>query len=370
MNNWNFKNNTTKDAITGYEDVMDKLKEYTKERYLPLDENDRAKMVDEIFNVYREKNIFPIYYYNENGIAKEIKKCIDKDVDFKEGTLDLKFNQGSSLCKYLFPNLHKVDAKVKNNTMIDRFYDDHKLKRAIDFSLRFKKSVTPSEIRTSLEMIGGNVATNFKPMVAKALYEKYVPKNGIILDSSSGFGGRMLGALSSKNNYTYIGTEPCTETFANLNTLGSEIEKVTGRTNSFKVVCKGSEDFNLGKEYFDFSFTSPPYFTLEMYSDEETQSTIKFPTLEEWIEGFVKPTIKNNYDMLKKGSYYAINIADFNIGSNRVEFVDKWIELCEEIGFEYVERIDMKLTTRRGNGHNIDGVDKKKEEGIYIFKKN
>ena len=83
MNNWNFKNNTTKDAITGYEDVMDKLKEYTKERYLPLDENDRAKMVDEIFNVYREKNIFPIYYYNQKGIAKEIKKCIDKDVDFK-----------------------------------------------------------------------------------------------------------------------------------------------------------------------------------------------------------------------------------------------------------------------------------------------
>ena len=70
MNNWNFKNETTKDFITGYEDVMDKLKEYTKERYLPLNEEDRAKMVNEVFNIYREKNIFPIYYYNENGIAK------------------------------------------------------------------------------------------------------------------------------------------------------------------------------------------------------------------------------------------------------------------------------------------------------------
>ena len=29
MNNWNFKNNTTKDAITGYEDVMDKFVEGT-----------------------------------------------------------------------------------------------------------------------------------------------------------------------------------------------------------------------------------------------------------------------------------------------------------------------------------------------------
>lgn len=370
MNTWNFKNETKKEAITGYEDVLSKLKEYTKERYLPLNTEDRAKMVDEIFTIYRTKNIFPIYYYNEKGISKEIKKCIDKDVAFKDGTLDLKYNQGSSLCKYLFPNLHKVNAKVKNNTMLDRFNDDHKLKRAIDFSLRFKKSVTPSEIRTSLELIGGNVATNFKPMVAKALYEKYVPKNGIILDSSCGFGGRMLGALSSKNNYTYIGTEPCTETFANLNILGKEIEKVTGRSNSFKVICKGSEEFNLNKEYFDFSFTSPPYFTLEIYSDEETQSTVKFPTLEEWLNGFVETTIKNNYDMLKKGSYYAINISDFNLGNKRIEFVDKWIELCKKTGFEYVERIDMKLTTRKGVGHSENGIDKKKEEGIYIFKKN
>lgn len=368
--NWNFVNNTNKDYVTGYEDVLDKLKEYTKDRYLPLDEEGRKKIVDEVFEIYRSKNIFPIQYYNEKGIAKEIQKCIDRDVEFKEDTLDLKLNQGSSLCKFLFPNLHRVDAKVKNNTMYERFYNDHKLKRAIDFALRFKKSVTPSEIRTSLELIGGNVATNFKPMVAKCLYERYVPKGGVILDSSCGFGGRMLGALSSKNEYTYIGTEPCTETYENLLKLGKHIESVTGRKDSFRVLCRGSEDFNLNKEYFSFSFSSPPYFTLESYSDEETQSTVKFPTLEQWIDGFVEPTIRNNYDMLKTGSHYAVNIADFNLGSKRIEFVDKWIELCEKVGFEYVEKIDMKLTTRRGNGFKEDGVDKKKEEGIYIFKKN
>jgi hypothetical protein len=35
-----------------------------------------------------------------------------------------------------------------------------------------------------------------------------------------------------------------------------------------------------------------------------------------------------------------------------------------------MERIDMKLQTRKAVGHQENGVDKKKEEGIYIFKKN
>ena len=371
MNNWNFKNETTKDFITGYEDVMDKLKEYTKERYLPLNEEDRAKMVNEVFNIYREKNIFPIYYYNENGIAKEIKKCIDKEVEFKDNILNFKFNQGSSLCRYMFPNLSTVECKgVTNNGLYDRFMDDHKLKRAIDFALRFKKSVTPSEIRGSLEMIGGNFATQFPTMKAKALYEKYTPKGGVIYDYSCGWGNRLLGALSSKNNYTYIGVEPCTDTFTNLHNLAERIEKVTGRNNSYRILQKGSEEFNLRKQVFDFAFSSPPYFSLEKYSDEETQCYNKYPTLEEWFDGYVRPTIQNIYDMLKDGCYYGVNINDFNLGKDKVEYVDKWLEISKEIGFEFVEKIEFGLQTRTGNGFKEGDVQKKRSEGIYIFKKN
>lgn len=366
---WNIVNNTDNKKINGYEDVIEDLKQYTKDKYVLANDEERANIVEKVFKIYRDKNVFPIYYFNNDGIKDEIQKCIDKKVEFKDDTLDLKFNQGSALCKFLFPNLHTVDSKVKNNSMYERFYNDHKLKRAIKLSLSIKKGVMPSEIRTSLELIGGSVATNFKPMVAKALYEKYVPIGGIILDNSCGFGGRMLGALSSNNNYTYIGTEPCVETFNNLNILGSKIESVTRRTKSFKVLCKGSEEFNLKKEYFNFSFSSPPYFNLESYSDEPTQSIVKYPNLEEWIEKFVKVTIQNNYDMIKKNGCYAVNISDFNLGKERICFVDRWLDICKEIGFKFVERIDMRLQTRKGCGHSENGVDKKKEEGIYVFKK-
>lgn len=364
MKSWNHVAVSKQES--GYEDVMSLLKTYKKEDYVLLNEEQREKMVNEVFEIYRSKNIYPITYYNEQGIKAEIKKCIDKDVEFDGDVLNLKFNQGQSVCRFLMPNLHKVSVKgAKNNSMHDRFYDDHKLKRAIDFSLRFKKSVTPAEIRTSLEMIGGGFATNYKCMNAKALIEAYTPKGGTVYDFASGFGGRMLGTLSSKNDYKYVAVEPCEETFKNLQVLGEYIEDVTKRQNSYELHMVGSEEFVGEPCSVDFAFSSPPYFNLEQYSNEETQCYVKYPTLEEWFDGYVSKTIDNIHYMLKDDCYYAVNIADFNNGSKRVEFVDKWIELSEERGFKFVKEISMKLQSRVGVGHEKD----KKREGIYVFQK-
>lgn len=362
---WNYESKAKN--TTGYEDVIEELRnDYTKEKFKEVDEFEQNMMIEEVFDIYREKDIFPINYYNEKGIEEEIKKCIDKDIDWEGNVLDFKYNQGGSLCRFLFHNLHKVECKTStNNSMHHRFYDDHKLKRAIKLSLSIKKSVVPSEIRGALELIGGNVATNFKPMNAKALYERYTPKNGIIYDFACGFGGRMLGALSSKNNYRYVGVEPCEETYANLQGLGKHIERTTGRKKSFNVFKIGSEKFKpKQKEFADFAFSSPPYFNLERYSEEETQCYVQFPTLEEWYEGYVRPTIKNIHRALKPGRYYAVNIADFKMGKKEIEFVDEWIKISQEEGFEFTEHIFMSLTARKGVGHG----DRKKE-GIFVFKK-
>lgn len=368
---WNYKSEIQKS--NGYEDVLDDLKKWNKEKFLKQTEDKQKEIIEDIFNIYRKKNIFPIQYYNEEGIKREIQGCIDKKVSFDGDVLDLKFNQGSSLCRFLFPNLSQVNCKNSvNNSPYDKFYDDYKLKKAIEFCLKHKNSpnpVTPSGIKDGLEMLGGNVATNFKPMNAKALYEKYVPKNGVIYDFACGFGGRMIGALSSKNNYKYYGVEPNTETFDNLNKLGRYIENVTKRENSFKIKCIGSENINIKKEnVIDFAFSSPPYFTLEKYCEEETQCYIKYPTIEEWFEKYVKPTIENIYKLLKNDRYYAVNIADFKLGNNIIWLVDEWIKISKEVGFVFNKNINMKLQARRGTGHDV--LNKRtKQEGIFVFYK-
>ena len=367
---WNYESLVKKS--NGYEDVLVDLKKWNKESFLKQTKEKQDEIIESIFKIYRSKNIFPIQYYNEEGMKEEIQKCIDKEVSFDGEVLNLKFNQGSSLCRFLFPNLSDIEVAKDKRTLWKKFNDDHMLKRAIDFCLRYKNSnapITPSGLKGGLEMIGGNVATNFKPMNAKALYEKYTPENGVIYDFACGFGGRMLGALSSKNNYKYYGVEPNTESYSNLLKLGRHIEETTGREDSFKIRCTGSETLDIKEEgVVDFAFSSPPYFTLERYCEEETQSYIKYPTLEKWFEGYVKPTIKNIYKLLKKEGYYAVNIADFKIGGNNVKLVEEWIKISEYIGFEYVDQIFMTLQTRRGVGHNSENKRNKKE-GIFIFKK-
>jgi hypothetical protein len=193
-------------------------------------------------------------------------------------------------------------------------------------------------------------------------------KGEIYVTGNCGFGGRLLGALSSKNNYRYVGTDPCTETMYHLHQLGQYIEQVTGREDSYELHCCGSEEFKGPKNSIDFAFSSPPYFNLEVYSDEPTQCFNKFPELEGWLEGFVRPTIQNIKHMLKPGKLYAVNIADFKVGSGKeVAYVDEWIRISTEEGMPLFDTVYLGVTARAGSAEQAAGELKK--ENILIFKK-
>lgn len=193
-------------------------------------------------------------------------------------------------------------------------------------------------------------------------------KGKMFITGNCGFGGRMLGALSSKKNFRYVGTDPCTETMYHLHQLGDYIEMVTGKEDSYELHCCGSEDFRGPENSIDFAFSSPPYFNLEVYSDEETQCYNKFPELEQWLEGYVRQTIKNIHHMLKPGALYAVNIADFKVGSGReVAYVDEWKRISAEEGMPLFDTVYLGVTSRAGSAEQAAGELKK--ENIMIFKK-
>lgn len=280
---------------------------------------------------------------------------------------------GTALCNFMFPNLCNTpslhDLNKKNaRTMYERFYNDKFLRKAIRFCYSYKEgSPTPMAVMSGLRLVG-SAPSNFRPMNAKAIYERFCPDGGTIWDPCCGFGGRLLGALSSKKNFRYVGTDPCTETMYNLHRLGEEIEYVTGREDSYELHCCGSEVFKGKPNSIDFVFTSPPYFNLEIYSTEETQCFNKYPELNDWLEGYVRQTIKNIYHMLKPERYCAINIADFKVhGGDMVAFVDEWIRISTEEGMPLYDTVYLGVTARAGSRQFQFG--EKKKENILIFKK-
>ena len=330
-------------------------------------------MVDAVLKIYREKDILPIQYYSDFGIMDEIEKCISYKAKFDGNTVSCGAGIGTTLCNYLFPNIFDTpsahDLEKKNaRSLYEKFHNDEYLRRAIKFCFSYKDGCpVPTNVMGGLRLVG-SAPTNFRPMNAKAVYERFCPKGGVIYDFCMGFGGRMLGALSSKNNYRYVGTDPCTETFYHLNQLGEWIESVTGREDSYELHCCGSEDFRGPANSVDFAFSSPPYFNLEVYSDEETQCYNKFPELEQWLEGYVRQTIKNIYHMLKPGALYAVNIADFKVGSGReVAYVDEWKRISEEESMALFDTVYLGVTARAGSAEQAAGELKK--ENIMLFKK-
>lgn len=369
---WNFE--ATEMEESGYEDLMDELEAYKPEDYLAADEENRKRIQREVLEIYRRKNIYPITYYNRNGIFNEIKRCIDYKIRDWSDSVNEGAGVGTGLCNFLFPNLYDVVAqkdltksKEGGETAYRKFYNDDFLMKSIRVSLEYgASSPTPSSIYSSMGLVGQR-ATNFRPMNARKIYEMHTEYGDTVLDTSCGFGGRLLGALSSEKNLTYVGCDPNTETQLHLRELGTYIEQVTGRTGSYHLFTEGSEEFNFGENTVDFAFSSPPYFDLELYSTEETQSVNKFPTLEEWLEGFVRGTVRNIYKMLKPGKYCCINIADFELpGGQVVNFVDEWVRISEEEGFERVNNLYLEVPTRGGSLEKKLGEGK--TENILRFK--
>lgn len=368
---------------TGYEDVYDELEKYTYERYMADvpeghsgfeadDTPNQRKLQREIIDIYRSKNIFPINYYTHNGILNEIKKCIAYDAHFDGDTVSCGAGVGTGLCNFLFPNLYDTVSakdlkKVDGEYARKKFYEDDFLKKAIRIAIQYGKSTPqPSSIYSGIGLCG-SLPSNFRPMNAKSIWNRFTEPGDTVLDFACGFGGRLLGALSSKKNLKYIGCDPNTETQSHLKELGDYIEEVTGRKNSFELHVCGSEDLEIPDNSVDFAFASPPYFDLELYSTEETQSSIKFPTLESWLEGYVRGTIKMLYKALKPKKFYAVNIADFTSPSGGIcHFVDEWSRISEEEGFERMPNLYLGIPARAGSMEKENGEMKK--EVILVFK--
>ena len=228
------------------------------------------------------------------------------------------------------------------------------------------KLVYPTAIRRALELVTGENIQNFKPQNARALAEHLCPVLwGNVYDYSAGYGGRLLGVSCSNMSYNYLGIDPNTETIKYLNYFNEILDEAVG--------FKGTIVQNVSEEYkpndIDLAFSSPPYFNLEKYSDEDTQCMVRYKTLDDWFDGYVAPTIKQIFNGLNREGLFATNIADYKTyGNKEFKVVETWKEVSKRIGFEHVGTIKMMLNTRPGVG-NDKTQGREKYEGVYVFRK-
>lgn len=256
----------------------------------------------------------------------------------------------------------------------------------------------------------GQPAVNFPALTAKWIYENYTshieqdePLH--IYDSSAGWGGRIIGAMSSRKKTHYIGTDPNPDNFIpelgitryeyvakfyNDNCVDDFSEKLTTffdvkkQGNTYELFQDGSEliqnnpRFQKYEGKLDLAFTSPPYFNREQYSQDENQSFIAYGEYDDWRENFLRPTLTTIYNYLKNDRYILWNIADIKIGANTYYPLEQdSIDILTELGCEYKGKLKMLMTRMVGLDPSKSGIKNSvvhngkayKFEPIFVFHK-
>ena len=295
--------------------------------------------------------------YNVNSLMSLNISDIYSDGEFGVNSI------GVSVLQTFFPELEGVD-KVKGCCMRDFCKRSEKsFTRYVRKLLKYGKS--PNDMRSMFAFVGAGYCSNFRPATAKTIYELYGKDNCKVLDTSSGFGGRLLGFFTAKNTSEYVGIDPNTADSCN---KFIEFMQMRFGINKKAYVNKiGSEDFTIEsypqyENYFDISLTSPPYFDTEKYSDSDTQSYKKFNTYDAWVDGFYRNTIYNSCNALKLDGTFAINI--FEKVDNIKEYTEEFLNDC---GFYIIKEDKYLLRVMSGTQKGEDGEFYTRKKDSYNY---
>lgn len=169
--------------------------------------------------------------------------------------------------------------------------------------------------------------SNFKLTLALSVFTLFSSTR--ILDFSSGWGDRLLGAIAYANNNSstfqyYHGTDPN----QSLQPVYRNIIRTCAKKeneNKFIISNVGFEKFSPPPKHkgYDLVFTSPPYFDFEIYDDgASTQSTSMYPTMEKWFVYFMCASLYKSWFYLNTGGYMVLSIEDFSVKGHKGSFVE------------------------------------------------
>lgn len=170
----------------------------------------------------------------------------------------------------------------------------------------------------------------FDATLCEKMYEWFIPKNGKILDPFAG--GSVRGIVATEMGFEYTGIDLSIEQI-NANQLQSE--KPNWIVGDSEHILETIND-----EIYDFVFTCPPYYDLEIYSDDVND--ISNMSVEEFDKKYYS-ILNKSAKKLKNNRFFVIVVSEvreqsitgnYKIGKYK-GLVSKTIEACEKAGLHF-----------------------------------
>lgn len=308
---------------------------------------------------------FPVYSFNREEKREHLLSFLGGD--YRGQIKDCIIGQNMAALNLAWSYFPHAWAVQCNGMLTPMEVYTHHLGDALKRRRALGSCETASDTRKALRTYSGTQGvSNFQPVAALALYNRYLPTTGgAVWDMSSGFGGRLLGSVGCSKVHCYTGTDPASLTHEGLCAMRDELlpmmHAMGYRVPDVQLNHVGSEDFAPKPGSLDLCMSSPPYSSHEKYSDEPTQSCIRFPTNELWMNGYMRRTLENCRIGLKPNGWLVVNVADCD---SYPMLTSDFLSLAKELGFTLVETLQLSLSKMVGT----DKTQSHKHEPVYAFR--
>ena len=132
-------------------------------------------------------------------------------------------------------------------------------------------------------------------------------------------------------------------------------------------VCSQDEVlYELLPDNIDLAFSCPPYFNLEVYSKDATQSYNQYSNYNDWLEYYWRPTIKICHNKLKDNGKLVFIIKD---RYGKLDLKEGMEKIIFEEGFEFVESLQYKTSVNHLSNKVNTGRNIKNNEYILTYVK-
>jgi 16S rRNA G966 N2-methylase RsmD len=317
-----------------------------------LTDDQFEKIVSTLAQELEQVSYFPQYSYNElNEDWKKLKKWTSSDV-----VINSTSRLGMKLSEHFCPNF--FDIETAKGDSFASLWNAKNLEKILRWNRKSHSTPYLSELKRGIYFCCGlPKSTMYRPQMMKLACMRYSPNT--VLDPCAGWGGRMLGAVSYGADY--IAFEPNTKTYTNLNKIVDFLDI----SHKVKLIC---DDVRNYQKYdlpnVDMVLTSPPYFDLEVYTHEATQSVSNSDSYQQWAEEFLKPVIKMGLDHLTDDGVSCWNVGkvrgnDMNVDVYKYHTMFDW---------DKHEVLSVQSSKRQTNQATVTKNQKSTDDTV-VFKK-
>ena len=363
----------------------------------------REVLVEKLVDYFYNEGFKPFIELSDKEIEDEIVKLVKADANSvldSDGSIKNTSRLGLSICRDFCQKSFYATRVNGTPSIYDVYKDKDLLRKVLKNRLGWYTTTEPLKLEdgTILEgehpylfdishkmvvqgchsaMVSANVS-NFRPLVAKFLMQKFCSKYGKVLDLSAGWGARFLAAFSL--GLDYYGIDPMTTkelidfySFISLRKcqLNPELAQIEKTQNTVWQTTFSENGSEVEDAYIsfpddiDYAIVCPPYFKLEEYICEENSTNV-YPNYNDWLDKYWRKTVQNAKSKMKDGAKFTLIMIE---KWEKFNLLDDMSKIIEQEGFKKIDEMSYKTARSHLTNKRKSKKINKDTEKIWTFEK-